>query len=117
MIYFLIVLSLYKFACERVIKINVIEWIIYPVILLILTVVFVYHFYDPLQKIFSGTLTGNKLMEKIIAMCVELGFLLACSLFIVIVYFVYYVPKYKKRIKTNPKIQQKMNYEFRILDG
>jgi hypothetical protein len=82
-----------------------------------LAVVFVYHFYDPIQAIFSGLQSGKDMLHNIVKLCVELAFLLACSLFVVIVYFVYYVPKYKKRIKTNPKTQQAKNYEFRILDG
>jgi hypothetical protein len=77
-----------------------------------LFVVVVDHFYD---LFYNAIITGGA--DNVAALVVEMVFFSLCAAFVIGVYFGYYRKKYNARVKDDPKAQQKMNYEFRTLDG
>jgi hypothetical protein len=84
----------------------------YPLALISLVVVIFDHFYSLFYEAIKVGGTSN-----ISALAVEMCFFLICAGFVTIVYLGYYKKKYRSRMKQNPKIQQKLDYEFRTLDG
>jgi hypothetical protein len=86
--------------------------------MVVLLVVFVDHFCDLINPVVNrGEQTDSAYIGSVAALAIELGFIAACVAFVLIVYFCYYTPKYKKRLKTNPQFQQRMTQNFEVLDG
>jgi hypothetical protein len=89
----------------------------YPIAFVSLIVVAADHFIDLFQHAFDKTVSHTEHIKNLVGMCLELGFLAACGIFIIVVYFGYYNKKYRARLSSQPKLQNTLNYEFRVLDG
>jgi threonine/homoserine/homoserine lactone efflux protein len=111
-IYLLILVAILKYAIQGCIKLSIFEYILNILTIIVMVVVAVDHFYSLFEE---AIVIGGE--AKIAAVIVEMVFFLLCAGFIVITYFAYYKKKYTKRLKTNPKTQQTLDYEFRTLDG
>jgi hypothetical protein len=105
--------AILKYGAKGVINVKWYEGIIYILVMLCLTVVFAYHYID----LFMTGLAANAPTKDVVALCIEMCFMLAVVLLITFIYIFYYKPKYNKRLKTKPALQSKLNYEFRVLDG
>jgi hypothetical protein len=86
LIYLIILLTVLKFSFKGLIKTGAIESALYIISLLSLLVVAVYHFYqlgdnafNPASYIKNGV---NKQIDNIAALAIEIGFIVACALFI-----------------------------------
>jgi hypothetical protein len=121
LIYLIILLAILKFSLKGMIETSMAESVLYIISFIALIVVAGYHFYqlfdnafDPSVYIVDGK---NEQVKNIVAMATEMAFFVACGLFIYLVYFRYYRNKYAKRLASDATIQQRLNYEFRLLDG
>jgi hypothetical protein len=78
-------------------------------------VVLVDHFYDLFYQLLNSQ--SGEFTKNLAALIIELTFLFACLLFVVLTYFVYYKQKYNTRMATNPAKQKQLDYQFKTLDG
>lgn len=108
-VYGVVVLAFVKLSYQRKITTKMWEWIAMPLIIVILFVLFVYHYYDVINKATTGS-------AHLVAAFVELFFVIVLVAVSLIIYFAYYKPKYIKRLKYNPEIQQKLDKEFVVID-
>ncbi|ATZ18737.1 hypothetical protein ESOMN_v1c03550 [Williamsoniiplasma somnilux] len=96
-------------------RLKIWEIILYPIVLLILAFVFVWHYYELINKIatvdaehFSSTLTG---------VIIEIAFIITSMSTCTIWYFTGFKKKMAKRLIENPELQNKIDNQFRLTNN
>lgn len=112
LIYLFVMFALLKYAFAKAIRTNVFEILMYLFAIIVLFVIFIYHYYDLID-----TALVNQSIESYVALTVEIVFLVAIVLFIILTYYLYYKPRLLERLKTTPRTQTELDYQFRLLDG
>ncbi len=111
-IYAMVVLALINLAIKKQMAMAIWEWIVFPIAMVFLAFVVVYHYYN----LISTVAVAHPTRPKIIAVVIELFFISAVVAIAITIYFTYYRKKYRARLKTNPEVQERLNYEFRVVD-
>ncbi len=106
-IYIMVLITVLKLALDKKLKLNWYEKITFPFILVTLGLMFVWHYYSIIYDAVTATDSS-----AIVAMVIELVFILSNVIFAITWYFAYYSKKYKLRLKTNPNLQVELNSEF-----
>ncbi|WP_338973778.1 APC family permease [Spiroplasma endosymbiont of Tricholauxania praeusta] len=106
-IYIMVLITVLKLALDKKLKLNWYEKITFPFILVTLGLMFVWHYYSIIYDAVTATDSS-----AIVAMVIELVFILSNVIFAITWYFAYYYKKYKIRLKTNPNLQVELNSEF-----
>jgi amino acid transporter len=124
LIYLFVLLAILKYAFEHAIKTNIVERVLYMVVALLLCVIFVYHYYDVISAVPSsyhdwknGNGTQDQFITNVVALVVEIVFMLAVAGFVSLTYIFYYQPKLRKRLETNKDHQINLDRQFRLMDG
>lgn len=110
-VYMMVLLVVFKLTLTKKLRLNWYEKIIFPVVFAFLALILVWHFYSLIKDTVSaiGTPDAN---SQIVAMAVEFAFILGSSIFAVVWYALYYLPKYKKRLQKNPELQKELDRAF-----
>ncbi|AGM24996.1 APC family permease [Spiroplasma chrysopicola] len=113
-IYAMVIAVTLKLGFQKKIKIKIWEWIVFPVVLLVLGFVFGWHYYS----LVNGVITSSQddFQSKLTGAIIELVFIISSVSFATIWYFTYYRRKYLQRMQTNPALQAKLDSEFVISD-
>ncbi|WP_338960565.1 APC family permease [Spiroplasma endosymbiont of Lasioglossum villosulum] len=106
-IYIMVLITVLKLALDKKLKLNWYEKITFPFILVTLGLMFVWHYYSIIYDAVTATDSS-----AIVAMVIELVFILSNVIFAITWYFAYYYKKYKICLKTNPNLQVELNSEF-----
>ena len=83
------------------------EWILIPLTAIVLMLLAIFHYYNVINNFWS---------QNWIASLLEFIFIGAAIIIAIILYFFYYQPIYKKRLKTNPEMQIRLEREFQLVD-
>ena len=97
---------------KKHLRVKLWEYIVLPIVFLLLWVVFVYHYYALIQSMLPDPQHPNNW----IAGMLELVFTGIVILIANLIYFLYYRPKYFKRLQSNPEIQETLNKKFQVID-
>ncbi len=110
-VYMMVLLVVFKLTLTKKLRLNWYEKIIFPVVFIFLALILVWHFYSLIKDTVAaiGTSDAN---SQVVAMAVEIAFILGSSVFAVCWYALYYLPKYKKRLQTNPDLQKELDSAF-----
>ena len=106
-IYIMVLITVLKLAIRKQLKLNWYEKITFPSVLTVLGLMFIWHYYS----IIFDAITADD-SSAMVAMIIELVFIISNVVFAIAWYFGYYVKKYNMRLKTNPSLQAKLNGEF-----
>ncbi|WP_425380969.1 APC family permease [Spiroplasma endosymbiont of Polydrusus pterygomalis] len=106
-VYIMVLITVLKLALDKKLKLNWYEKIVFPFSLLTLGLMFVWHYYSIIHDAVVATDSS-----AIVAMVIELIFILSNVIFAITWYFTYYSKKYQLRLKTNPSLQTELNSEF-----
>lgn len=112
-----------KLSIEKKLKKNIFEIIIW----IAATLFLVWQFEEWLRSLINGLISGASLIGKggtditkgisdITSNVLQLIYLIASIAFALIWYFAYYKPMQRKRMLTNPKLQEELDSEFRVKD-
>lgn len=106
-IYMMVLITIIKLAIDKNLKLNLYEKIIFPSVLAFLGLMFVWHYYSIIHDAVAATDSS-----AIVAVIIELVFILGNVTFAITWYFAYYAKKYQVRLKTDPNRQTELNNEF-----
>lgn len=113
-IYGMVIAVTLKLAYQRKIKMRVWEYLAFPIVFVILTFVFGWHYYSLINNIVISD--GTKRDSAIIGAAIELAFVAFSVSLATIWYFTYYRAKYLRRMKEQPELQAKLDAEFEVRD-
>ena len=111
LVYGAVVLAAIKLGFENKMKMNWFERIFFPITFIFVAFMFVYHYYQVISgvakaKNFTGATSG----------VIELIFVFVSFFSGVLIYNLYYLPKYRNRLSKKPQLQALLNFEFTIID-
>lgn len=109
LVYIVALLSVIKMGNQRKITLRFWERIMFPITLVFMSFLFVYHYYDLIYSIATADTSDPTFVGSV----VELVFVAVAISFFVIWYFVYYKRKVKTRIAS---VQAKLDAEFIPID-
>ncbi len=104
MIYIGVVLSVFKFKMQKILKLNIYEYIAMFISLISLTWISMVYFVE----LFVAIIQKDNLVINV----VQLALLIFLTAFAVFWYYVYYNPKYKERLRSNANIQLELDRIF-----
>jgi amino acid transporter len=112
-IYAMVILTLLKYAVQKIIKLSVFEWAMYLVCMILLGFMFVDHYVELFVRI-ADAVKVHGAADTYMGAVIELIFILASIAFGLIWYFTYYSRIYKKRMSTPEGIKEQifLNSEF-----
>lgn len=123
-IIYIFVLSIaIKLSIEKKLKKNIFEIIIW----LVASIFLVWQFEEWLRTLINGLISGSSMItnggtdstkgiSEVTSNVLQLVYLIASIGFALIWYFVYYKPMQRKRMISDPKLQAKLDKEFRVKD-
>lgn len=103
-VYMVSIFALLKYAVTKKVYLNIAEWIMYSTTLVVIMVLFVYHYYSVIDNTVKGIngiqadSNDKDALSKLIGSAVELAFITFVVIFGVIWYFSYYASKLKSRL-------------------
>ena len=97
-------------ATQNKLRMNIFEWIVFILTFIFLLFIFGFHYY---YLIDHCLLTKD---PKYIAFGIEVAFTVISIASGLLIYFVYYLPKYKARLVAKPDIQKRLEKEFEVID-
>lgn len=106
-IYIMVLITVLKLAFNKSLKLNYYEKIVFPLVLVTLSLMLIWHYY---ALIHDAVVATNS--SAMVAMIIELIFVIGNVFFAITWYFVYYAKKYSIRLQTDPNLQVKLNSEF-----
>lgn len=110
-VYMMVLLVVFKLTLKKKLRLNWYEKIIFPIVFAFLALILVWHFYSLIKDTVDAIGTTNE-SSQVVAMAVEFAFILGSSVFAICWYALYYLPKYKKRLQTNPELQKELDRAF-----
>lgn len=106
-IYIMVLITALKLGLDKNLKLNWYEKITFPLVLVTLGLMFIWHYYSIIHDAVIAIDSS-----AVVAMIIELIFIIGNVAFAIIWYFGYYCKKYNLRLKTNPSLQAQLNSEF-----
>jgi hypothetical protein len=101
---------------QNKLKLKLWETISFNVALVILAVLFVYHYYSVVDNIYQGAITpGENGSGEMVGGIVEIGFIISAMVFATIWYHTYYKNVVARRNFTDIKIQKALDKEFEMI--
>lgn len=111
-IYMMVLIVVLKLAINKQIQLNWYEKIIFPIVFAFLALTLVWHYYSLISDTIIAMRKPNATSAPIVAIIIEVVFILGSFAFAVCWYRWYYLPKYEKRLKENPKLQAELDAAF-----
>ncbi len=107
LVYILVLLATYKLYALKKIKLHFWELLLMTMSFIFLLWLVIFYFIDLFKSIYKNT----NLVVNIVQLCTVIGFVV----FIILWYYIYYDPKYKKRLLEHPEIQKELEKNFTLL--
>lgn len=111
-IYMMVLIVVFKLAWTKKIKLNLYEKIMFPVVFAFLALTLFWHYYSLIIETIEKMQKENATSAPIVALVIEVVFIVGSFIFALCWYKWYYLPKYKKRLKQNPEIQAEIESSF-----
>lgn len=111
-IYMMVLTVVLKLALTKKIKLNLYEKIIFPIVFAFLALTLFWHYYSLITETINAMKQPNATSAPIVAVIIEVIFILGSFVFAVCWYRWYYMPKYEKRMKENPALQAELDGAF-----
>lgn len=111
-IYMMVLVVVLKLALTKKLKLNLYEKIIFPLVFVFLAMTLVWHYYSLIADTIREMQKPNATSAPIVAVIIEVVFILGSFIFAVCWYRWYYLPKYEKRLKEKPELQVELNKDF-----
>lgn len=111
-IYMMVLSVVLKLALTKKIKLNWYEKIVFPIVFAFLILTLFWHYYSLITDTIRKMNEPNATSAPIVAIIIEVVFILGSFTFAVCWYRWYYLPKYRKRLRAKPELQAELNADF-----
>jgi amino acid transporter len=117
LLYMIVLIGLLRYAFGRFIKTSFLERLGYMFAILVLAVIYCYHYYSLVDGLVNAINSDKDVLKKAVAMGVEFLFIIGFVLFVSLTYILYYKPRLASRLKSHAKHQAELDHQFRLMDG
>ncbi|MGL5268421.1 MAG: APC family permease [Spiroplasma sp.] len=111
-VYMMVLTVVLKLALTKKIKLNWYEKIVFPLVFVFLGLTLVWHYYALIIGTIKAMQKSDATSAPIVAVIIEVIFILGSFIFAVCWYRWYYLPKYNKRLKEKPELQAELDAAF-----
>lgn len=111
-IYMMVLIVVLKLALTKKIKLNWYEKIVFPFVFAFLCLAMFWHYYDLITSTINEMKEPGATSAPIVAVIIEVIFILGSFTFAVVWYRLYYWPKYQKRLQAKPELQPELDAAF-----
>ena len=114
LVYAAIVASALKLSLDKKIVSTRTEYIKYGFLLVTLIIPCFYFFFDQFMEIKKGSASGDNI--TIIGAVLSILYVVIALVAFLLIYHLYYLPKYHKRLAKDPSIQKRLDAQFKTYD-